>query len=97
MARARAPSFAVAIVAAAAFVTAGGAQAATPDVLRVGPVPVDFVLFGVTLLGVALFHHHTLQVALTGLAAIVALQARLHAASRRAGLAGLAATSATSG
>ncbi len=33
-------------------------------------VPVDFVLFGITLLGVALFHHHTLRVALTGLAVI---------------------------
>jgi len=33
-------------------------------------VPVDFVLFGLTLAGVALFHHHTLQVALIGLAAI---------------------------
>ena len=72
MARAGVPSFAAAIVAAAAFVTAGGAQAAAPDVLRVGPVPVDFILFGVTLLGVALFHHHTLRVALIGLAAIVA-------------------------
>ena len=35
-------------------------------------IPVDFVLFALTLLGVALFHHSTLQVALTGLAAIVA-------------------------
>jgi len=33
-------------------------------------IPVDFILFGLTLLGVALFHHHTLQVALAGLAAI---------------------------
>jgi Na+/H+ antiporter NhaD/arsenite permease-like protein len=32
----------------------------------VGGIPVDFVLFGLTLLGVALFHHHTLRVALTG-------------------------------
>ena len=32
--------------------------------------PIDFVLFGLTLAGIALFHHHTLQVALTGLAAI---------------------------
>lgn len=31
-------------------------------------VPVDFVLFALTLAGVALFHHHTLQVALIGLA-----------------------------
>jgi Na+/H+ antiporter NhaD/arsenite permease-like protein len=34
-------------------------------------VPVDFVLFALTLAGVALFHHHTLQVALIGLAVIV--------------------------
>jgi Na+/H+ antiporter NhaD/arsenite permease-like protein len=33
-------------------------------------VPFDFVLFGLTLAGVALFHRHTLAVALTGLAAI---------------------------
>jgi len=33
-------------------------------------IPVDFILFGLTLAGVALFHHYTLQVALTGLAAI---------------------------
>ncbi len=33
-------------------------------------IPLDFFLFGFTLLGVALFHHHTLQVALTGLAVI---------------------------
>ncbi len=41
---------------------------------REGPtvfgVPLDFILFGLTLLGVALFHHHTLRVALTGLATI---------------------------
>jgi Na+/H+ antiporter NhaD/arsenite permease-like protein len=34
--------------------------------------PVDFVLFGLVLAGVALFHHHTLPIALLGLAAIVA-------------------------
>ena len=33
-------------------------------------IPIDFVLFGLTLLGVALFHHHTLRVALIGLGAI---------------------------
>jgi Na+/H+ antiporter NhaD/arsenite permease-like protein len=35
-------------------------------------IPVDFILFGLTLLGVALFHHHTLAVGLSGLAAITA-------------------------
>ena len=33
-------------------------------------IPVDFILFALTLLGVALFHHHTLAVSLAGLAAI---------------------------
>ncbi len=36
----------------------------------VGGIPVDFILFGLTLLGVALFHNATLYVALTGLATI---------------------------
>jgi Na+/H+ antiporter NhaD/arsenite permease-like protein len=34
-------------------------------------VPVDFILFAAILIGVALFHRYTLQVALTGLAVIV--------------------------
>ena len=33
-------------------------------------IPVDFILFAATLLGVALFHHHVLKVALVGLATI---------------------------
>jgi Na+/H+ antiporter NhaD/arsenite permease-like protein len=33
-------------------------------------IPVDFILFALTLMGVALFHHHTLKVALTGLVVI---------------------------
>lgn len=35
-------------------------------------IPVDFILFALTLLGVALLHRHTLPVAVTGLAAITA-------------------------
>jgi Na+/H+ antiporter NhaD/arsenite permease-like protein len=35
-------------------------------------IPVEFILFALTLLGVAVFHHHTMAVALTGLAAITA-------------------------
>jgi len=34
-------------------------------------IPVDFVLFGLTLVGVALFHRYVLQVALIGLAVII--------------------------
>jgi Na+/H+ antiporter NhaD/arsenite permease-like protein len=43
------------------------AAAETPQVLG---IPVEFVLFALTLMGVALFHHYTLQVALGGLAVI---------------------------
>ncbi|HWE21131.1 MAG TPA: citrate transporter [Hyphomicrobiaceae bacterium] len=53
-------------------------------------IPVDFILFGLTLLGVALFHHHTLQVALTGLGAIVAYKLALTGFKFGPGLAGLA-------
>ena len=43
---------------------------ATVETPQVAGIPVDFFLFAATLLGVALFHHRTLQVALTGLATI---------------------------
>jgi len=35
------------------------------------PVKVEFILFALTLIGVALFHHHTMRVALAGLIAIL--------------------------
>jgi Na+/H+ antiporter NhaD/arsenite permease-like protein len=35
-------------------------------------IPFEFILFGATLLGIALFHRHTLPIALGGLAAITA-------------------------
>ena len=34
-------------------------------------IPVEFLIFGVTLLGVAVFHRHTLLIALLGLAAVI--------------------------
>ena len=46
------------------------AMTAMPDLPMLFGVPIDFILFALTLLGVALFHHHTLRVALTGLATI---------------------------
>ncbi|HYR34546.1 MAG TPA: hypothetical protein VEQ87_09680, partial [Burkholderiales bacterium] len=53
-------------------------------------VPFDFVLFGLTLAGVALFHHHTLQVALVGLAVIVLYKLGFTGFKTGAGLPGLA-------
>ena len=53
-------------------------------------VPFEFVLFGLTLAGVALFHHHTLQVALTGLAAIALYKLAFTGFKAGPGLGGLA-------
>jgi Na+/H+ antiporter NhaD/arsenite permease-like protein len=47
------------------------ASTLTEPVLLFG-IPFDFVLFAITLLGIALFHRHTLPIALTGLGAITA-------------------------
>ncbi len=53
-------------------------------------VPVDFILFGLMLAGVALFHRHTLQVALTGLAAITLYKLAFAGFKTGPGLGGLA-------
>jgi Na+/H+ antiporter NhaD/arsenite permease-like protein len=53
-------------------------------------IPVDFILFALTLVGVAVFHHKTLQVALTGLAAIVVYKLIFTGFKTGAGLGGLA-------
>ena len=68
--------------------TAPATAAATP--VYVFGIPVDFILFGLTLIGVAIFHHKTLQVALTGLAAIVLYKLVFTGFKSGAGLAGLA-------
>lgn len=52
-------------------------------------VPAEFILFGFTLLGVALFHRHTLAVALTGLATIVAFKLGFTGFSEGPGIQGL--------
>jgi Na+/H+ antiporter NhaD/arsenite permease-like protein len=40
----------------------------------VGPIRVEFILFALTLLGVALLHNHTLKVALVGVSAVLAFK-----------------------
>lgn len=54
-------------------------------------LPIDFILFGLTLAGVAVFHHHTLAVALSGLAVIVAYQLVFSAFPAGPGIDGLVA------
>jgi Na+/H+ antiporter NhaD/arsenite permease-like protein len=58
--------------------------------MSIAGIPVDFVLFGLTLLGVALFHRYTLQVALTGLAVITLYKLAFTGFKTGAGLGGLA-------
>jgi Na+/H+ antiporter NhaD/arsenite permease-like protein len=52
-------------------------------------IPLDFFLFGFTLLGVALFHHYTLKVALAGLAVITLYKLGFSDFSGMPGFAGL--------
>lgn len=47
-------------------------RAAAGQGFSVFGIPLEFILFALTLIGVALFHHRTFLVAITGLAAIVA-------------------------
>jgi Na+/H+ antiporter NhaD/arsenite permease-like protein len=54
-------------------------------------VPIDFVLFGLTLVGVALFHKYVLQVALTGLVVITLYKLGFTGFKTGPGLAGLGA------
>jgi Na+/H+ antiporter NhaD/arsenite permease-like protein len=54
-------------------------------------IPVDFILFGATLLGVALFHHYVLQVALTGLATITIYKVLFTGFKTGAGIVGFGA------
>jgi Na+/H+ antiporter NhaD/arsenite permease-like protein len=60
------------IAAMAAVVVAAKLAGGTPPTLL--GVRAEFILFGLTLLGVALLHHRTFEVAITGLAYIVLLK-----------------------
>ena len=52
-------------------------------------IPIEFILFALTLLGVALFHHHTLPVALTGLTSVAVYKLAFSGFKYGAGLGGL--------
>lgn len=60
------------------------------DPILVFGIPVDFVLFGLTLLGVALFHRHTFAIAVAGLAVISAYKIIFTGFKFGVGLAGFA-------
>jgi len=63
--------------------------AASPQPLELAGIPLEFFLFGLTLLGVALFHHKTLEVAVTGLSVITIYKVLFSAFQEGEGLPGL--------
>src|SRR5688572_5002425 len=79
-----------ALVAASLLTAWPTLAAAASDAPALFGIPVDFILFALTLIGVAVFHHHTLQVALTGLATIVVYKLAFTGFKTGAGLAGFA-------
>jgi Na+/H+ antiporter NhaD/arsenite permease-like protein len=90
MLRVLAPVGAVAVLATLGTVAPAWAATASPVQLHtLFGIPIDFILFALTLLGVALFHHRTLEVALTGLAAITLYKLVFTGFKFGAGLGGL--------
>jgi Na+/H+ antiporter NhaD/arsenite permease-like protein len=61
----------------------------TSSLPSIAGVPVDFILFAITLAGVAIFHHHTLRVAVIGLVVITTYKLIFTGFSGVAGFAGL--------
>lgn len=77
------------LLGAGLFVACLPAPAFAADGFSLAGIPLEFVLFGLTLLGVALFHNRTLEVALSGLAAIVLYKLGFGGFAEGGGLAGL--------
>src|SRR6185295_7889019 len=65
------------------------ATAATTTIPTLAGIPVDFLLFAAILAGVALFHHHTLPIAVGGLAVIVLYKLGVTGFREGSGLEGL--------
>jgi len=67
------------------------AQSALVEPPAVAGIPIDFMLFAITLLGVALFHHHTLKVAIVGLVVITLFKILVSPFAEGPGITGFAA------
>jgi len=80
-------AIAIGVAASPAFAVESAATGTGPEIFG---IPVDFILFGLTLIGVAFFHHYVLAVALTGLATIVLYKLAFTGFKTGAGLAGFA-------
>ncbi len=70
MSRARAMRLAALLLPWALWLVAGSASAAPVEPPALAGIPIDFILFAATLVGIALFHHHTLPIAVGGLTII---------------------------
>jgi Na+/H+ antiporter NhaD/arsenite permease-like protein len=75
----------VAVLASLVATAANGAPVEPPAIVG---IPIDFILFALTLVGVALFHHHTLKVAVIGLFVITAFKLTMSPFAEGAGFAG---------
>jgi Na+/H+ antiporter NhaD/arsenite permease-like protein len=62
-----------------------------PHIVTLGPIPVDFLLFACVLLGIALFHKHTFNIAVGGLLAITLYKVLVTGFKSGAGVEGLVA------
>jgi Na+/H+ antiporter NhaD/arsenite permease-like protein len=71
--------------------SAWAASGTLPEPPAIAHIPIDFILFAITLLCVAVFHHHTLKVALIGLAVITGFKLLFSPFAEGAGLPGLIA------
>jgi len=79
------------LAASPAWAAAGAGAAEIPFAgPSIGPVPVEFILFGFVLAGVAMFHHYTLRIALGGAIVIALYKILLSPFKTGAGLGGLA-------
>jgi len=81
----------VALVGLVMSAIAVAAPAALPEPPSLAGIPIDFILFALTLAGVAVFHHHTLKVAVIGLAAITVFKLLFSPFPEGAGPAGFVA------
>jgi Na+/H+ antiporter NhaD/arsenite permease-like protein len=61
-----------------------------PNIVALAGIPIDFILFACVLAGVALFHNHTLRVAVYGLLVVTAYKLVVTGFKLAPGLAGLA-------
>jgi Na+/H+ antiporter NhaD/arsenite permease-like protein len=82
---------AIAVLLVLAGGTVPAVAASSAPTIDVAGVPVDFIVFALTLAGIAFFHHHTLGIALAGLSTVTVLKVGVTGFVEGPGLGGLIA------